>query len=56
MKQYLSDRLREIQKEIYRSAWDKYKSEFTMTEMAQVFRTPINNLFRIVRGDKRVEK
>jgi hypothetical protein len=55
-KQYLSDRLREIQKEIYRESWEKYKSDFTMTEMAQVFRTPINNFFRIARQDKEVEK
>jgi hypothetical protein len=49
MKKYLPDRLRKIQKEIYLKAWEQYKQDFTMTELAQVFRTPVNNFFRLVK-------
>lgn len=53
----LSQRLRSLRKKLIVASWEEYKSEYTMVELAQVFRMQISQFYDIVsKNAKETEK
>lgn len=53
MKYFISRRLEKIRNDIWFGAWEKYKSELTMKELAEMFNATTPTFYRVVARNKR---
>ncbi len=45
--------LRKYRDQIYKNAWDKYKAELDMQDLAQIFRVVLPTFYRVVSKKKK---